>query len=62
MPGWIGTNMAANAYPFLGLPPAEQMTDTQVTELFRQGKARCSRQARTSEGYHPRICGISSRG
>jgi hypothetical protein len=38
MPGWVGTNMAANAYPFLGLPPPEQRTGAQVTELFRQGE------------------------
>src|ERR1035441_1638399 len=38
MPGWVGTNMAANSFPFLGLPPAEQMTDAQITELFRQGE------------------------
>jgi NAD(P)-dependent dehydrogenase (short-subunit alcohol dehydrogenase family) len=38
MPGWVGTNMAANSYRFLGLPPAEQMTDAQITELFKQGE------------------------
>jgi NAD(P)-dependent dehydrogenase (short-subunit alcohol dehydrogenase family) len=33
MPGSVGTNFGANAFRVLGLPPPEQMTDAQITEL-----------------------------
>jgi len=33
LPGWVGTNFAANTFRVLGLPPPEQMTDAQIAEV-----------------------------
>ena len=39
MPGWVGTDMVASSLRVTyGLPPLDQMTDAQVTELFRKGE------------------------
>jgi len=45
--------MVANAFPFLGLPPAERMTDAQVTALFERGRDALVQVSLDFEGVPP---------
>jgi len=45
--------MVANAFPFLGLPPAERMTDAQVTALFERGRDALVQAGLDFEGVPP---------
>jgi NAD(P)-dependent dehydrogenase (short-subunit alcohol dehydrogenase family) len=65
MPGWVGTDLAANAYPFFTLPRAEQMPDAEVTELVRQGEGALLQAGADLRGLPPEdlrrfIAGITS--
>jgi hypothetical protein len=55
MPGWVGTDFFVNAFRALGLPPPEQMTDAQVSELSARYHDRFVRAGLVFDGQPPDV-------